>query len=256
MLENLFGNKSIEKILLFLFVNRQVYATQLHQSLSCALTPIQKALQRLENGGIITSYCQGKTRLYTFSPSYPLLPELEELLKKAYSLLSPQDKKRYSYVKQQEHSSDTYVLFDVWKRLNSVRHLAFHATSKSKSGWNGNGKATIETTKEGPNVLIFHEKGSWIGKNGHKTDFSNVFRWTLDSETKVLSLEHLRHGIQNPVFLFHLAPAANHCLSSIDSHLCKDDAYFGKISLDNDSLRLTFRVIGPKKNEEIQTYYT
>src|SRR5688572_16024855 len=95
MLEELFGNKNIEKILIFLFVNGKCYGTQLHRCLQTALTPIQKALNRLEKGGIISSYYEGKTRLYRFNPTYPFIHELEQLLKKAFTLLPANTKKSY-----------------------------------------------------------------------------------------------------------------------------------------------------------------
>jgi hypothetical protein len=87
MLDVSCGNKNVQKILLFLFVNGKCYGTQLHHLLKSSLTPIQKALLRLEKGGIILSNYEGKTRLYQFNPAYPLLTELEQLLKKAYTLL-------------------------------------------------------------------------------------------------------------------------------------------------------------------------
>ena len=73
MLEALCGNNSIQKVLMFLFVNGKCYGTQLHKTLKTPLTPIQKALERLEKGGILMSYYEGKTRVYQFDPAYPLL---------------------------------------------------------------------------------------------------------------------------------------------------------------------------------------
>lgn len=258
MIQALCGSKSVEKILLFLFINRTLYPTQLHRLFCYPLTPIQKALTRLEKAQIVVSYIHGKMRLYHFNPSYPLLDELEALLKKAYALLSPTEKKQYLYIKQEEHADSNHVLYEVWKSLLQVSHLTFSASSKSKdvTGWNGKGKAVVTTQKESDSVLIFHEKGSWLDVKGNEIDFTNVFRWTLDRKAKVISLEHLRHGAANPVFLFHLAPSSEKSLSSIDSHLCNNDAYFGQITCSKPGLKLFWRVLGPNKNEEIQTYYT
>src|SRR5437867_2854049 len=102
MLKGLFGNSNVEKILIFLFVNGNCYGTELHRLLKTPLTPIQKALLRLEKEGIVMSDFEGKTRLYQFNPAFPLLEELEMLLKKAYTLLPSQEKKLYFVVK---HSS-------------------------------------------------------------------------------------------------------------------------------------------------------
>ncbi len=263
MLEALCGNKSVPRILIFIFVNGRCYGTQLHRSLKTSLTPIQKALNRLEKEGLLMSYYEGKTRLYQFHPAYPLMSELEQLVKKAYTLL-PANKKKDYYVPKEDFTlssanqeNKTPILHSFWEKLNTVKHLSFNAKTKSQEelGWEGRGKGEVIITKEGYNILIFNEKGTWKNKQGTEVNFSNVFRWTLDRYAGVISLEHLRRGIDNPVFLFHLAPTSRHLLSSVDSHLCEGDTYFGQIHFDSNSLRLNWRVIGPKKNEEIDYYY-
>lgn len=263
MLEGLCGNKTVQKILIFLFVNGKCYGTQLHRALKTPLTPIQKGLNRLEKGGLITSYYEGKTRLYQFNPSYPLLGELEQLLKKAYTLLPAPEKKNYYVIKENlstqfsNQENRMPILLAAWEKLSSVNQLTFHAKTKLKEeeGWNGKGKGEVIITKEGSNILIFHEKGTWQNKLGTEVNFSNVFRWSLDRYAGVISLEHLRRGLDRPVFLFHLAPTDKQTLSSVDSHLCDGDAYFGQIQFDRTSLSLNWRVIGPKKNEELNYHY-
>lgn len=264
MIEALCGSKNVQKILIFLFVNGKCYGTQLHRFLKTPLTPLQKALLRLEKGGIILSYYEGKTRLYQFNPAYPLLIELEQLLKKAYTLLPAQEKKDYYVPKEDrtirmDNGDNKYkVLFGFWKKLSEVKQLTFHAKSKSKheQGWNGKGKGEVIVTQESDNVLIFSEKGSWQGKQGEEISFSNVFRWTLDRFAGMISLEHLRRGLTHPVFLLHLAPTSKQTLSSVDSHLCAEDTYYGQMHLERYSIRLNWRVIGPRKNEEMDYYYS
>lgn len=264
MLEVLFGNKSIQKILLFLFVNGKCYGTQLHELLNTPLTPIQKALLRLEKGGVILSGYEGKTRLYQFNPAYPLLNELEYLLKKAYTLLPPQEKKQYCFIEKENRfkngapEKNEQVLLKFWRRLSRVKQLTFHAKTKSRdiAGWNGRGKGEVVITKDGENSLIFCEKGSWLGKDNKEIGFSNIFRWTLDRQAGMIALEHLRQGVNHPVFLFHLHPSGLNSLSSIDSHLCAGDTYLGQILCAQNCLRLKWRVIGPKKNEELHYYYS
>lgn len=264
MLEVLCGNKNIERILLFLFVNGKCYGTQLHRSLGVPLTPLQKALNRLEKGGLIMSYYEGKTRLYQFNPSYPLISELEQLLKKAYTLLPAYHKKDYYVVKEghktssadQEDKAKTLLAF--WDKLIGVTQLTFLAKTQSKDekGWNGKGRGEVVITKEDPNTLIFNEKGTWQSKQCEEVSFSNMFRWSLDRNKSMISLEHLRRGPDHPVFLFHLAPSGKYSLSSVDSHLCEGDTYFGQIRFNHHNLRLSWRVIGPKKNEEIDYFYS
>lgn len=260
MLEPLFGNKSITKILIFLFVNGKCYGTQLHRLLKTPLTPIQQALSRLEKGGIVSSTLEGKTRIYRLSETYPLLTELEQLLKKAYTLLSPLEKKHYAVLglesKERSHGN-RQILFACWERLAKVNQLTFHSKSKAQeeSGWQGKGRGEVVVIKENDNAILFNEKGNWQGKDTDPMGFSNVFRWSLDSHAGIISLEHLRRGLNSPVFLFHLAPACSHSLASVDSHFCEGDVYFGQLQLDRNGLRLNWRVIGPKKNEEIDYFY-
>lgn len=261
MLMPLCGSKNVQRILIFLFVNGKCYGAQLNRLFNAPLTPIQKALLRLEKGGIIMSYLEGKTRVYQFDPTFPLLEELEALLKKAYTLLSPQEKKQYSLITQAGRSSrlslkeHVEVVRTFWDILSDVKKLTFNAKSKEESGWNGRGNGEVTVTKESANVLLFQEKGSWNNKHRQEIDFSNTFRWTLDPSGNAISLEHLRFGSSRPVFLFQLAPIGRNALSSIDSHLCGGDVYFGQVLLDQRSLRLNWRVIGPKKNEEIDYFY-
>lgn len=95
MLEKLFGNGVIEKILFFLLTNEKSYGVELARSLDVRLNSIQKALARLEDGGIICAQQQGRTRLYEFNPCYPFKKELVMFLEKAYEFIPPQQKDRY-----------------------------------------------------------------------------------------------------------------------------------------------------------------
>ncbi len=263
MMEALCGNRNVQKVLLFLFVNGKCYGTQLKRLLDTPLTSLQNALNRLEKGGIILSYCEGKTRVYQFNPAFPLLGELEQLLKKAYTLLPPHGKKLYSFIKEEGsiREMDPWkkgaALLNFWERLAHLTKLTLHVNSRSKDmkGGDRKGKGDVVVTKEGNTVLIFNERGSWQAKGGQEMGFSNTFRWTLDRSTGMISLEHLRLGFNNPVFLFHLSPTSDHVLASADSHLCEEDVYLGQIFWDRRSIRLMWRVIGPKKNEEMEYYY-
>lgn len=259
MLSGLCGNKNIQKVLLFLFVNNKCYGAQLQRLLKTPLTSLQNALARLEKGRVIISYCEGKTKLYQLNPAYPLLSELEQLLKKAYTLLPPQDKKLYSLVQQElfERRLQEPLLISFWERLKGVKQFTRLAQSRSKdeNGWNGKGKGEVLVNKPMDAILVFHERGSWQVRQGQDISFSNAFRWTLDRDVGMISLEHLRHGPDQPVFLFHLIPTGNNFLASVDSHLCEEDVYLATVSWDRHSIRLNWRVIGPKKNEEMECCY-
>jgi predicted transcriptional regulator len=85
MLEGLFGNSVIEKVLFYLLANRHGYATELKEALGISLNSVQIALSRLEHGGVLVRQSMGKTKLYQFNPRYPFLDELRAFLTKAYS---------------------------------------------------------------------------------------------------------------------------------------------------------------------------
>lgn len=260
MLKDLCGNKNIEKILLFLFVNAKCYGAQLQRLLNTPLTSLQNAFLRLERGRIIFSYYEGKTKLYQLNPAYPLMNELEQLLKRAYTLLPPQEKKLYALAQTDslERRVQEPQLLAFWEKLKTIRHFTRNANSRSRSEsqWQGKGQGEVLVSQPSHTVLVFQERGSWDVAGGSQIDFSNTFRWTLDHSTCMISLEHLRLGADHPVFLFHLAPSGKNILSSVESHLCEEDAYLATVPWDRYSIRLNWRVIGPKKNEEMQSCYT
>lgn len=256
MLRGLFGNRNVERILLFLLVNEKCYGAQIQNFLEVPLTPVQQALIRLEKEEILSSHYEGKTRVYSFNASCPFLSELENLLKKAYTLLPPQEKRKYCFIykpalsmSERDRRRDQQMF---WEHLSKTRQLSFSA--KTRHGDEPSiriGKAEVHVTMERPNVLVFHEKGFWVIDDFPDTRFSNVFRWTLDPHRILISLEHLRYGASRPVFLFHLAPTSPHRLESIDPHLCAEDTYMGNISWKQDRIDFHWRIIGPKKNDEL-----
>ncbi len=95
MLETLFGGKNIEKILFFILINNSCYASKLSNIFGEALSPFQKALDRLEIGNVLVSFLEGKTRIYKFNPRYPFLNELKSFLIKAYEFLPVEYKNKY-----------------------------------------------------------------------------------------------------------------------------------------------------------------
>ncbi len=256
MLEGLFGNKNVQKVLLFLFVNSKSYGAQLHRVLREPLTSLQNALARLEKGRIIMSYQEGKTKLYKLNPTYPLHSELEQLLKKAYTLLPSQEKKLFSLIRQETASKRIQepLLWSFWEKLKSIKQLTLYA--KSPTSWNGKGIGEVLVSKEGENVLLFQERGAWQMQKGEQISFSNVFRWTLDRSAGTITLEHLRLGPNAPVFLFHLVPTDGHLMASLEAHFCEEDVYSAQAIWDQHSIHLTWRVIGPKKNDEMEYYYS
>lgn len=95
MLEGLFGNVMIEKILFFLFVYGEGYPLGMARTFGVPVNRIQQQLRRLENNGIVASRLVGKVRLYTFNPRFPFLKELNALTARAYEFVPESEKEQY-----------------------------------------------------------------------------------------------------------------------------------------------------------------
>ena len=95
MLEALFGNRTVEKVLCCLAVYGEGYAKQMADLFGIPVNGIQQQLKRLEEGGILVSQLKGKTRLYQFNPRYAFLRELRLLLNRAIDLLPEAEVEKY-----------------------------------------------------------------------------------------------------------------------------------------------------------------
>ncbi len=95
MLEQLFGNPVIEKVVFYILINQKCYPSQLKKTFNMPLYSFQRALGRLEKGGIVVSSKVGKTLIYQFNPRYPFLSELKAFLRKAYASFPENIRTRY-----------------------------------------------------------------------------------------------------------------------------------------------------------------
>jgi DNA-binding transcriptional ArsR family regulator len=95
MMEGLFGNITIEKILFTLFVYGEGYPLGMAKTFKVAVNRFQQQLKRLEDGGIVASRLLGRVRVYSFNPRYPFLDELKALVAKAYKFLPEKEKAAY-----------------------------------------------------------------------------------------------------------------------------------------------------------------
>lgn len=101
MLEYLFANKNVEKILIFLILHEKANATELSRCFHASLDPIQKTLKKLEEGGLLVSFLEGRTRVFQWNPRYPFLHEIQALGKKAFEFLPTEiQTMQYQYTKR------------------------------------------------------------------------------------------------------------------------------------------------------------
>ncbi|HNA62176.1 MAG TPA: DUF6314 family protein [Rhabdochlamydiaceae bacterium] len=130
----------------------------------------------------------------------------------------------------------------LWKRLSQVHRLSLH----SQSGMSGSGQVKVKT---GLKSLIFVESGEW--SHPVNISFYNILRWKVDFSTSLISLEHLRFGSSQPVFLFHLKTVGPHIFQSLNSHVCKNDCYSARIEMSEHHLNFIWDISGPRKKETL-----
>jgi hypothetical protein len=87
VLEALFGNGNIERVLFYLLRNGEAYPSGMAMAFGSTVTPIQRQLARLEAGNVVASRLVGRTRVYQINPRYPFKKELEAFLEKAFQAL-------------------------------------------------------------------------------------------------------------------------------------------------------------------------
>lgn len=100
MLDALLGNKTAERVLLYLANYGQGYARQIASTHGSPLSVVQKQLARLEEGGILVSRMIGRTRLYELNPRWFFHKELKALLEKALEALPPEEIKKHYRTRQ------------------------------------------------------------------------------------------------------------------------------------------------------------
>jgi hypothetical protein len=86
MLAALLGSLNKERALVFLAARSRGYAREIARFFDAPLFPIQSALERLEEAGVVVGRPVGTTREYEFNPRYPAREEVNALLDKALSL--------------------------------------------------------------------------------------------------------------------------------------------------------------------------
>lgn len=257
MINALFGNQSIVKVLYYLLVNGHCYASALRKQFGSALTPFQNALELLEREGVLMSELHGKTRLFRFDPGYPLLVDLEKLIQSAFLLLSPDEKKKYLVEKTIAgkrplfQSERKKILLQCWEKLHEVKQFTMQARGDA---FVSKGQGEVRLIKESENRILFHKKGFWISPQGHAIDFTNQVRWELNRKDSCLHYSPERRGEMHLSYAIPLSPSGKFELSTKEDQ-GSDGHYRGKLYLDKQALKSHWRVLTEQKNEEIECIY-
>jgi DNA-binding transcriptional ArsR family regulator len=94
MLEDLFGSINKERILVYLTARGEGYPRAMARFFDTNLRNIQVQLDNLEAGGIVVSRQEGRTRLYSFNPRWPMRAELIALIDRVLEFYPAEERKR------------------------------------------------------------------------------------------------------------------------------------------------------------------
>jgi hypothetical protein len=94
MLNPILGSVNAERVLVYLLVREEGYARGIAKFFGADPDSIQKQLVKFESAGVLVSRAMGRIVIYEFNPSYPLLPELKGLLRKAISFYPEAERQR------------------------------------------------------------------------------------------------------------------------------------------------------------------
>lgn len=96
MLEGVFGNRTAEKVLLYVFHYGEGYATAIAEAFGdISLSMVQGQLERFERAGALVSTKKGRTRIFSWNPRYPFREELQALLAKELEYIPQEERERY-----------------------------------------------------------------------------------------------------------------------------------------------------------------
>jgi hypothetical protein len=105
MIESLLGNKTAERVLLYITNYGEGHTSGIAQTFDLPKSQVRKQLMRLEAGGILAGRDVGNLRMFVISPRCPYRKELENLLEKVLSLLDEDE--RNSFYRQRRRPRRT-----------------------------------------------------------------------------------------------------------------------------------------------------
>jgi hypothetical protein len=128
MNSRLFGNRTADLVLLFLFRHGEVYATQIAQELEIPVNMVQKQLERFERSGVIVSSLKERRRIYGWNAHYPALSPLKQLLARLNACVA-EDPADGSHLSIKERIELSRALSEGTARLNPYKRPAGFAKS-------------------------------------------------------------------------------------------------------------------------------
>ncbi len=106
MIEALLGSENAEKVLVFILIRGKGYPSEIASFYKVDLYSVQNQMKKFENGGVLVSFLEGKTRIFEFNPLYIFLPELKQLLQKAVSFYPSEEIEKLKMNRRRPRRSD------------------------------------------------------------------------------------------------------------------------------------------------------
>jgi hypothetical protein len=117
------------------------------------------------------------------------------------------------------------------------------------------GHGTVKVSTPDCQTVIFEEQGVWTSSRNSNLSFRNVYRWYFEPESVSLGLAHLRHGWDRPVHLVDFIASAEGKWQSAAPHVCGADFYTAQVKYLDNELKLSWRIKGPTKRQQVDFSY-
>lgn len=110
VLQDLFGGKAAEAVLLALYHQGEAYGRAVSRDFNLSVVSIQKQFDRFERSGVLVCKRQGRTLVYSWNPKSRAASRLRELVGVAYDGLSMELKQRLFAERRQPRAKDKPVI--------------------------------------------------------------------------------------------------------------------------------------------------
>jgi hypothetical protein len=119
VLQELFGGKAAEAVLLSLFHHGEAYGRAIARDFGVALDGVQRQLDRFERSGSIVCKQQGRTLVYRWNPKSRVASRLKDLIAVVYDGLSLDAKEALFFHRRQPRAKDKPVIRQSRKKVDS-----------------------------------------------------------------------------------------------------------------------------------------
>ena len=109
-LQDLFGGKAAEAVLLSLFHYGESYGRAIARDFEVSLDSVQRQLDRFERSGTLVCKRQGRTLIYSWNPKSRVASRLRDLTGVIYEGLSNEAKQHLFAERRQPRSKDKPVI--------------------------------------------------------------------------------------------------------------------------------------------------